>query len=76
MSVFVMILVGYESKEGRLDGLPFRFQSSSSDTATFQYTNFLSISDKESVIVSPVITVHTLRKQVEIKTLSLNWLNS
>ena len=29
-----------------------------------QYTNFLSLSDKKSVIVSPVITVHTLRKKV------------
>ena len=29
-----------------------------------QYTNFLRLSNKESVIVSPVITVHTLRKKV------------
>ena len=29
-----------------------------------QYTNFLRLSDKESVIVSPVITVHTLKKKV------------
>ena len=28
-----------------------------------QYTNFLSLSNKESVIVSPVITVHTLGKE-------------
>ena len=36
-----------------------------------QYTNFLSLSNKESVIVSPLITVHTLRKNVEIKTVSV-----
>ena len=54
-----------------------------------QYTNFLSLSDKETVIVSPVITFHTLRKKGEIETVSfltrphkffvpwhrLNWLN-
>ena len=54
-----------------------------------QYINFLSLSDKESVIVSPVITAHTLRKKEKIKTVSvltrlpsslvpcysLNWLN-
>ena len=34
-----------------------------------QYTNFLSLSDKELVIVSPVINVHTLRKKGEIKTM-------
>ena len=36
-----------------------------------QYTNFLRLSNKESVIVSPLITVHTLRKNVEIKTVSV-----
>ena len=54
------------------------------------YINFLSLIDKESVLwVSPAITVHTLRKKGEIKTVSvltrlpssqvtwciLNWLN-
>ena len=33
---------------------------------SLQYTNFLSLSDKESVIGSPVITAHTLRKKWEI----------
>ena len=33
-----------------------------------QYTNFLSLSNKESVIVSPVITAHTFWKNGEIKT--------
>ena len=36
-----------------------------------QYTNFMSLSDKESVIVSPVITAHTLRKDGEFKTASV-----
>ena len=44
-------------REGGLDGLPH-----------LQYTNFLRLSDKESVIVSPAITVHTLRKKGEIKS--------
>ena len=53
------------------------------------YTDFLSLSDKESVIVSAVIPVYTLRKKTEIKVVSvlaklpcslvprrsLNWLN-
>ena len=43
-------------KEGGLDGLP-----------QLQYCNFLSLSDNESVTVSPVIIVHTLRKNVELK---------
>ena len=47
-------------REGRLDGLPH-----------LQYTNFLSLSNKESVIVSLVITVHTLKKKGEIKTVSV-----
>ena len=54
-----------------------------------QYTNFLSLGNRELVVVNPVITVHTLRKKGEIKTVSfltrlphslvlshsLNWLN-
>ena len=36
-----------------------------------QYTHFLSLSNKESATVSPVITVHTLRKNGEIKTVSV-----
>ena len=54
-----------------------------------QYSNFLSLRDKEAVVVSPVIPVYTLRKKTEIKTVaalkrlpgslvpwrSLNWLN-
>ena len=46
-------------KEGGLDGL------------SFQLTNFLSLGDKESVIVVSVITVHTLRRKGEIKTVSV-----
>ena len=33
-----------------------------------QYTNFLSLSDEESVIVNPVISVYTLREKTKIKT--------
>ena len=54
-----------------------------------QYTNFLSLRNKESVIVNPVIPVYTLRMEKEIKTVpvlsrlpfslafwgSLSWLN-
>ena len=36
-----------------------------------QYTNFLSLSNKESVIVSPIITVHALRNRGEIQTVSV-----
>ena len=54
-----------------------------------QYDNFLGLSNESSAIVSPVITVYTLRKKREIKTVpfvtrlhrslvpwrDLNWLN-
>ena len=36
-----------------------------------QYTNFLNLSNKESVVVSPVVTVHTLGKNGDIKTVSV-----
>ena len=36
-----------------------------------KYTNFMSLSHKESVIASPVITVHALRKNEDIKTVSV-----
>ena len=36
-----------------------------------QYTNFLSLSDKESVIVIPVITTNILRKKGEITAVSV-----
>ena len=35
-----------------------------------QYTSFLSLSSKESEVLSSVITVHLLRRKVEIKTVS------
>ena len=41
------------------------------DLPHLQYTNFLSLTDKESVIASPVIAVHTLRKKGEIETVSV-----
>ena len=36
-----------------------------------QYTNFVSLSEKESVIVNPVISVYTLRKKTKLKTVSV-----
>ena len=47
-------------RNGGLDGLPH-----------LQYINFLSLSDEESVIASPVTTVHTLRWKGESKTVSV-----
>ena len=44
-------------RNGRIDGFPH-----------LQYINFLSLSDKELVILSPIITVLTLK--TEIKTVS------
>ena len=54
--------------EGGSDNLSFRLQASVSETTTCIYINFLSLSKKESVIVGPVITVHTLRKKGEVTT--------
>ena len=45
-------------KEGGLESLPH-----------LQYTNFLSLSNEESVIVSRAIALHTFRKKGEIKTI-------
>ena len=36
-----------------------------------QYTNFLRLSDKESITITTVISVHTSEKQEEIKTVSV-----
>ena len=49
-------------RECGLDGLPFLLQASSPETTTCNTE--LSLSDKGLVIVSPVITIHTLRKKV------------
>ena len=46
-------------RNGRIDGFPH-----------LQYINFLSLSDKELVILSPIITVLTLRQKTEMKTVS------
>ena len=74
-----------------VDGFQFWLQASSSEITTCNTIsgNFLSLSNKESVIVSPVISVNTLNKKTEIKTVlvlerlscslvlwrSLKWLN-
>ena len=51
--------------EAGLNGFPFGLSTPMQDTS------FLILSDKESVIVSPFITVHTLRKKGEVKTVSV-----
>ena len=43
-------------REGGVDGLPH-----------LHYTNFQSLSDKKSLIVSPVFTVFTLREKKEVE---------
>ena len=47
-------------RESALDGL-----------SHLQYPTFLSLCDKELVIVSPAVTVHSFRKKGEIKTVSV-----
>ena len=50
--------IGWGMREGRWDSL-----------LHLQYTSSLNLSKRESVIVSPVITVPTSRKKGEIKTM-------
>ena len=59
--------------EDGMDGLPFRLQISLSEATTYYllYTNFLSLSDKELVIVSAVIPGSASGKQREITNPSL-----
>ena len=73
-----MLLVEYGSNENRLGvwekvvGWFFILIASIFVRDNYlQYTNFLSLSDKGSVIVIPVIPVYTLRKKIEIKTVSV-----
>ena len=54
-------------REGGLDGVPFELKTLSAETTTCNTPIFLSLSDKESVIVSPVITVHTWRRRERLK---------
>ena len=97
MWVLMMVLVGYGSNANRLrvwekvNWMRFTIPTASIliRDCYLQYTNFLSLSDKGSMIVSPVTTAHTLRRKGEIKTVpvitkvpsfqipwrSLNWLN-
>ena len=55
--------------EGGLADLPFQFQVSLSET-TICNIPILILSDKESVIMSPAITVHNVRTKGEIKKVS------
>ena len=57
-------------REGGLDSLPFRLHAYIFIRSCMQYTNFLSLGDRESVVVSPAITVYTLIKKGESKTVS------
>ena len=52
--------------EGGLDDLTFFIRH-----CYLQYTNFVSLSDKKSVIVSPVFAVHISRQKREVKTVSV-----
>ena len=54
-------------REGGLDGVPFELKTLSAETTTCNTPIFLSLSDKESVIVSPAITVHTWRRRERLK---------
>ena len=93
---FVMVLVVYGSNGNKLkiwQKVDWIFSISTASIFIrdyyLRYKNFLSLSSKELVIVSPVITVHTLSKKGEIKIVSvvtrlfnslvpwhsLNWLN-
>ena len=88
MWVFVMALVGYGSNDKRLrvwEKVDWMDANIFIRDYYLQYTNFMSLSDKESMIVNPVITAHTSRKKEEIKILtrlhssfvlwrSLNWI--
>ena len=56
-----LITMVEDKRESGLDGIPFWLQVASSETT----------SDKESVIVSPVIPAYTLKKKREIKTVSV-----
>ena len=54
-------------EEGGVDGLPVWSQATSSETASCNIPKFLTLSDKESAIVSPLLPVHASEKQGEIK---------
>ena len=59
MRVLAVVLVGYGSNDNRLEGMR---EGGWNDLPHLQYPNCMILSNKESVIVSPVITVHTLRR--------------
>ena len=73
-----MVLVGYRKKrfvcgyERRLIGW-FAIPIASIFIRDYylQYTNFFSLDHRKSVVVNPVINVHTLRKKGEIKTVTI-----
>ena len=75
-----MVLVRYGSDDNRLKVwekvdwmIAIRIASIFIRDFYLQYTKILILSDKEPVIVSPVVTVHTLRKKWEVKIVS-DWI--
>ena len=77
MWVLVMVLVEYgsnakwvEGMGGGLNNLSFRLDASSSETTTCNTPIFWAWAIR-NLIMSPVITVHTLRKKWEIKTVPI-----
>ena len=84
-----VIAIGWSYKRRQIKQFAIWIASTFIRDCYLQYTNFLSLSNNESVIVNSVITVHTLRKKGEVKTVSaitrlpsslvpwrsLNWLN-
>ena len=75
MRVLVVVLVVFEFNEDRWGHGRwiewFSILIASIFINYLQYIIFLSLSDKESVIVSPVIPAYTLRKKAEIKAVSV-----
>ena len=57
-------------QEGEVNGLLFWLQASSSESAASLSINLLSVTDKESVIVSAAIPALASDKQEEIKALA------
>ena len=53
-----------------MNGLPYRLQASLSRTNNCKNIIFMSLSNKESVVVNTVVPTHALENQTEIKTLS------
>ena len=78
MSVLMMVLVGYEINDNKLrvlekvDWMDFHSNRKQLRQRVLPAVHqFLSLRNKKSVIVNPVIPVYTLRKKREIKAMSV-----